>query len=257
MSGCSWLDATTREQIVAVVDLKAGIAVHAVAGNRQAYQPIAIGGKTAGDPFALVAHYRSLGIRSLYIADLDSILLGQPQIALLERLISPHSDLDEILVDIGLPERDTVASLLKSVRRRSNVFVIVASECATNATSLRRFEGALDYSQLVLGMDYRQGVFVGGDDSDDDWDSGGDWDSERDWLEFADQLGIDRVVALDTATVGTSRGPSIAEICSRIRRHFPSVKLYSGGGIRDASDVKLLQQAGCDRCLVATALLKR
>ncbi|WP_372717548.1 HisA/HisF-related TIM barrel protein [Novipirellula sp.] len=250
MSGCSWLDATTREQIVAVVDLKAGLVVHAVAGNRHAYQPIAIGGKAAGDPLALVAHYRRLGIRSLYIADLDSILLGQPQIALLERLICTHSDLDEILVDIGLPDLDTVASLLESARRRSNVFVIVASECAANVASLRRFVGALDYSQLVLGMDYRQGVFVGGNHSERGWDL------ERDWLEFAAQLGIERVVALDTATVGTSRGPSMAERCLRIRRHSPGVKLYSGGGIRDASDVKLLLDAGCDCCLVATALLE-
>ncbi|WP_442505604.1 HisA/HisF-related TIM barrel protein [Novipirellula sp. SH528] len=244
MTRCSWLDSTICEQIVAVVDLKSGLAVHAIAGDRQAYQPISFGGQTAGDPFALVAHYRSLGIRSLYIADLDSILLGQPQIGLLERLISTHSELDEILVDIGLPELDTVASLLGLARKRHNVFVIAATECAKNAASLQQFEGALVFSQIMLGMDYRQGVFLGGDDS------------EEHWLELAKQLGIERVVALDTATVGTSRGPSIAEICSRIRRQSPGVKLYSGGGIRDASDVKLLLDAGCNCCLVATALLE-
>ncbi|EMI18909.1 hisA/hisF family protein [Rhodopirellula maiorica SM1] len=241
-NGC-WLDAATREKIVAVVDVKSGFAVHAIAGNRQAYQPIAIGGQTAGDPFTLVAHYRRRGIRSLYIADLDSIVLGQPQIELLERLIRAHSDLDEILIDIGLPELETVASWLEFVQKNRNVVVIVASECAPRAASLQHFKGSLDFSQVALGMDYRQGNFLGGDDS------------ESDWMNHAQQLRIERVVALDVAAVGTSRGPSIAGTCSRIRRHLPDVKLYSGGGIRDDSDVKLLLDAGCDHCLVATALL--
>ncbi|GAA5510359.1 HisA/HisF-related TIM barrel protein [Novipirellula caenicola] len=244
ISSHAWLDATIREQIVAVVDLKSGLAVHAVAGKRTAYQPIAIQGEADGDPFSLIAHYRRLGIRSLYIADLDSILQGQPQVELLRGLIATTPDFDEVLVDIGLPETDAMASFLALARQHPRVFVIAATECATGVTALRRFEGQLPYSQVSLGMDYRDGAFLGGEDA------------EERWLEFAQPLGIERVVALDMATVGTSRGPSVAAICSRIRCHWPAVKLYSGGGIRDASDVKLLQQAGCDRCLVATALLE-
>ena len=58
------------QHIVGVIDLLDGQAVHAIAGNRNQYQPIAF---CNGDPLALVAYYRTFGLSALYVADLDAI----------------------------------------------------------------------------------------------------------------------------------------------------------------------------------------
>ncbi|TWU24948.1 1-(5-phosphoribosyl)-5-[(5-phosphoribosylamino)methylideneamino] imidazole-4-carboxamide isomerase [Novipirellula galeiformis] len=245
MPTSSLSDPTLCAHLVAVVDLKSGFAVHAVAGHRHAYQPISLAGEKGGDPFALVSYYANQGLRALYIADLDSIQGGVPQSDLLRRLISSEPRWDQVIVDIGWSESSLTTSFLAYAREHKNVFVVFPTECAAGTRSLRQVHGQFAASQTVLGMDYHDGVFLGGENS------------ERDWLEQADRLGIDRSVILDTATVGTSRGPSIAATCQRIHHWVPHMKLYSGGGVRDAVDVKLLLDSGCDHCLVATALLPR
>ena len=56
------------DALIGVVDLKHGQAVHAIAGNRDQYLPLAIANKPAGDALALLVHYYSLGLRRFYLA---------------------------------------------------------------------------------------------------------------------------------------------------------------------------------------------
>ena len=60
------------ENIVGVVDLLDGKAVHAIAGDRANYQPVAF---CVGDPIALALPQARC--QSLYVADLDAIS-GRP-----------------------------------------------------------------------------------------------------------------------------------------------------------------------------------
>ena len=61
------------------------------------------------------------------------------------------------------------------------------------------------------------------------------------------------MIVLDLARVGTGSGPDVAlmgELCAR----FPELELLAGGGVRDASDLHALAEAGAAGALVATAL---
>ena len=84
------------ENMVGVIDLLGGKAVHAIAGERAKYKPVSF---CDGDAGKLLQYYQRLGIRSFYIADLDSIGGGQLQAGLLQEL-GAHVDGD-LLVDPG------------------------------------------------------------------------------------------------------------------------------------------------------------
>ena len=89
--------------LIGVIDLKRGQAVHGVAGNRANYQAVQFGSDPSrfGDAIALAKHYQSLGLRRLYVADLDAIALQAPQSDLLTQIIQQCHDWDEIVLDIG------------------------------------------------------------------------------------------------------------------------------------------------------------
>ena len=61
-------------RIIPVLDLQGGQAVHAIAGDRAHYRPIQSVLHEGPDPIGLARAYRdSLGLRDLYLADLDAI----------------------------------------------------------------------------------------------------------------------------------------------------------------------------------------
>ena len=77
-------------RIIGVVDLLAGRAVHARAGQRETYRPVTSVAGTAiesGDALALARSYVArLGLTELYAADLDAIMGGASQDTLVAAL---------------------------------------------------------------------------------------------------------------------------------------------------------------------------
>ena len=61
-------------RIIPVLDLKGGVAVHAVRGRREDYTPVRSVLAGSADPVALArAFSTALGCRECYVADLDAI----------------------------------------------------------------------------------------------------------------------------------------------------------------------------------------
>ena len=82
MSTASVAAAVAGMRVVPVIDLKGGMAVHAVRGERERYRPVrSVITDDAGDPVALARAFASeLGLDELYVADLDAIGgEGEPQ----------------------------------------------------------------------------------------------------------------------------------------------------------------------------------
>ena len=63
------------------------------------------------------------------------------------------------------------------------------------------------------------------------------------------------VIVLDLARVGSGAGPDV-EAIAEIHAAFPELELLAGGGVRDADDLRALEDAGAAGALVATALLR-
>src|SRR5687767_14120948 len=97
-------------QIISVLDIAGGIAVHAQAGERTRYAPLQsdLTPGAVGNPLAVLrAFHSSLGIHQCYVADLDAIQGGAVQRTLLRELAEFHTGFaGALMVDAGthLPE---------------------------------------------------------------------------------------------------------------------------------------------------------
>jgi len=228
-----------------VVDLKGQRAVHAVAGNRDRYQPVPFCG---GDPVALAKHYQDLGVFELYVADLDAIEGREIQTSIIGQL----GDLTEehrMVIDIGWTGEanhavtDWVGPFSDMV---PHCQWVAATESMVSLSSLEELVELVSADQTLLGLDFFQGRLLGSDRA-------GHLGLGR-WINTARRLAIAGSVILDLAGVGQASGPMTTEICRSVKVMASEWTLLSGGGIRSAQDVRWLVDAGCDRCLVATAL---
>ncbi|TWT73093.1 HisA/HisF-related TIM barrel protein [Allorhodopirellula solitaria] len=243
--------ASVVDHLVGVIDLQDGVAVHGIAGNRQHYaavKPLRRLGRAAdGDPLALVDWYRSrLPIRQFYIADLDALQGKAAQHTAIESLISCGDPTDRWLVDVGMSQQNAASQIgwIERISARyANVNWIIASESATSSQWLGQIAESLSSRSLILGLDFRDGVFVGPPAGLDDW------------LIAAQRAGLRSGMVLDVATVGTGAGPRTADLCGDFHERLPAWQWISGGGCRHAEDVKTFLNAGCQNCLVASALL--
>ena len=66
--------------------------------------------------------------------------------------------------------------------------------------------------------------------------------------------GVESLIVLDLARVGTGQGSGTDNLIRAIRKRWPKVELIAGGGVKNRDDLALLEEAGADAVLVASAL---
>src|SRR6266498_930292 len=103
-------------EIIPVLDLAGGVAVHARAGERARYQPVrsVLSPDCIGDPLALLRAFRErLGAERCYLADLDAIGGGAVQGGVLRRLVQLEGARGgALLVDAATHSPDGALELL-------------------------------------------------------------------------------------------------------------------------------------------------
>jgi len=226
--------------VVGVIDLQNGAAVHAIAGQRDSYRAVSIG---AGNPAKLIEHYVSLGVTSLYVADLEAIEKQSPPSEHLEPIAASVEG--RVWLDLGWTGKESPATLRRIARLAQtypNLQFIAATECASGIETIGELAAIVGPERTWLGLDYRSGKLLGRSSD------------ERLWLEAARERQIAGAVPLDLAAVGTGCGPATESICQRIRAAAPGMRILSGGGVATADDLRKLRDAGCERVLVASAL---
>lgn len=242
----SLLSSDLAARLIGVIDLKKGRAVAAVGGQRDRYRPLALGAPSLpGSAIHLADHYRRLGLRSFYIADLNALCGGAIQWGALDRLVSRCGDRHEVLLDVGWrgdESKSQLATLVQMSERHRALRWIVATESARGRDAVPRLCDSISPARVLLGLDYHDGELKSRAGN------------EAAWLSMAGELALHGAVVLDVAAVGTQRGVATESTCRRVRQRLGDRKLYSGGGIRSGDDARALLQAGCDGCLVATAL---
>ncbi|MBM4003398.1 MAG: nickel transporter [Planctomycetes bacterium] len=233
-------------RILPVIDLLGGQVVHAVRGERAGYRPLRTHLINGSDPADLAAALRSqFGWQSIYVADLDAIQgrsANRPQI---DQLLAAQYD---VWLDAGLTSLDVAVQWseleVSGHRLRS---IIVGLESLRSARELRELVLRLSPERVVFSLDLRDGQPILGAD---------DWEAQdpRGLVRTIASAGIRRWIVLDLASVGGNAGTPTLEICASLRQQFPDAQITSGGGVRDAADLRQLQRSGCDYALVATAI---
>ena len=216
---------------VAVVDLKAGQVVHAMRGDRQHYAPVRSRLCASADPRAVVAALRDrLHVGAFYVADLDAIQRCGTSRELIADLVAEHADCEWwIDADFGAPSR------LEAYLQQPNVKAVIGSESLQAADELAAVLGALPRpADAILSLDHRAGHCMG---------PAALWQAPASWPA--------KVIAMNLDRVGAGAGPDLA-LNARLRALAQAV--VAAGGVRDAQDLALLEEAGVSDVLLATAL---
>jgi phosphoribosylformimino-5-aminoimidazole carboxamide ribotide isomerase len=216
-------------EVVPVIDLKGGVAVHARQGQRESYQPIVTPLSPSSAPVDVVAGFlRLYPFRRLYIADLDAIGEHGSHEAQLAELAARFPGL-ELWVDNGLNAPETA---LKWLGKELGCLV-AGSESQRDVSLLKTLAGE---ERLILSLDFRGDSFQG----------------PPEILEMP-ELWPSRVITMTLARVGAGQGPDLARTEAVARRRAGGL-VYAAGGVRDAKDLKALANTGAAGVLVATAL---
>jgi phosphoribosylformimino-5-aminoimidazole carboxamide ribotide isomerase len=231
-------------QIIPVLDLKGGRAVHAVAGRRAYYQPVQSILHATSDPLELAQALRAiLGLRSLYLADLDAIAGDAPDVALYQKLISSGFYL---IVDAGLRDLQSAERLL--LLDRSSSTVVAGLETLESPGALNDIVHELGATRTIFSLDLDEGHPR--KPAHSDWKSDGPFGLASEAIE----CGARHVLLLDLARVGTGRGSGTKGLIAQIRASHPEVRVSAGGGISGMAEVLDLKNAGASAVLVASAL---
>jgi HisA/HisF family protein len=245
-------------RIVPVLDLKAGVVVHALRGDRDGYAPLCSPLVDGSEPVAVAtALCARTGSKRLYVADLDAIAGAPVDVETLRRLAA----VAELWVDAGATTAARVAAVVSAGSARN----VVGTESLTDAgyggsdgAVSQGSDGAIqqgsdgavqragDAPAPVLSIDLRDGVLI----------------SPRPELTgrgpeaavgLARELGVRELLVIDLARVGSRAGPPL-EAVATLAAALPGVDVYAGGGVRDDRDLEALARAGAAGALVATAL---
>jgi phosphoribosylformimino-5-aminoimidazole carboxamide ribotide isomerase len=227
-------------RIIPVLDLKDGVAVHAVRGDRAAYAPVRSVLADSADPVALARAFMTrLGCRECYVADLDAIA-GR----------GDHAPAIRSLVGLGLAVwlDAGIATAAEAERALSwgVARVIVGTETLGDPGALPSIAAAAPASGCLLSLDLRHGRLLGGSPAVERLDPVA-------LAREAWHAGIRAFIVLDLARVGGGPGGETGTAIT-LRDALPRAEIIVGGGVRDAEDLRELAGRGFDGALVATAL---
>jgi phosphoribosylformimino-5-aminoimidazole carboxamide ribotide isomerase len=228
-----------RMKIIPVIDILNGVAVHALKGERQAYQPLKSIIAKSTQPLAVAEAFKVIGFSELYLADLDAILGNRNNFSVLG-MIAKATGL-QLMVDSGV-------STLKAAKNLLNVGVskvVVGTETLSDLGFVEQANDCIGKNNFVVSLDMRAGKVL----------SKSGEIRKMTPLEVAaklEKLGVSELIVLDLARVGSRKGVDIQFL--KIMLKELNLKVLVGGGIRDLKDIQELENFGIKGVLLATAL---
>jgi phosphoribosylformimino-5-aminoimidazole carboxamide ribotide isomerase len=235
------------------MDLMHGQVVRGVGGRRHEYRPLASPLCPDSRPATLAASLLSLGLRSAYLADLDSIQKGDgntfsathpASLSLYTELLRLGLDL---WIDAGIAGPAEARELARFVvAGRPIAGIVAALESLADPEALAEVVCVVGPERLIFSLDLKGGMPL----------AGAAWRdlSPRQIAALALRAGVRRMIVLDLADVGVGAGTSTLPLLRALRALEPKLQLIAGGGVRGPADLEILARAGCDAALVASAL---
>lgn len=233
-------------RVIPVIDLKDGLVVRGLGGQRDQYRPIqsqlvttAVPGAVARALCELVPHGH------LYVADLDAIAGAEPDWNAYRQILTFATTMT---VDAGVATTVEAQALADFADQQSpDLSIVVALESSRSPQDLRQVLARIGTRRAVFSLDLKHGCPL--TDSPAWKGMSGEEIATR-----AVEIGFERMIVLDLAAVGTGSGPQVVDLCRGIRARHPKLELISGGGVRSTGDLGSFHAVGCDGVLVASAL---
>ena len=216
--------------VIPALDLKDGAVVHAKAGNRADYRPIASPFGAADDPVAIARRLLAVtGSPSLYIADLDAIAGTGNHFELVRGLGYALPD-TTLWIDAGFSDVADCAFWLPL-----GATLVIGSESLAAVDDWREIRGAFGES-VVLSLDF-----------------GTDGSRGPEPLFSDPALWPKRLIAMDLTRVGADTGPDVDRL-KAIIAVADGRAVFAAGGVRNAQDLAAIASLEAQGALLATAL---
>jgi phosphoribosylformimino-5-aminoimidazole carboxamide ribotide isomerase len=223
--------------LIPVIDLLEGQVVRAVRGDRQAYRPIESALCASSDPTTVAAILVDhCAARQLYVADLDALMGGAPQHAVLRGLLDALPGI-ELWLDAGFADAAAAHELGSQLAPHTERFVpVFASESLRSRDTLQACLERFGRAGCALSLDRRDGQRL---------DAAGCWEAPSLWPQ--------RVIVMTLERVGSGAGPDL-DTMAALHRAAPATTLIGAGGVRSPADLARAREAGASAWLVASAL---
>jgi phosphoribosylformimino-5-aminoimidazole carboxamide ribotide isomerase len=210
-------------------DLKGGVVVRGVRGEREKYRPIAESSRIVltSAPAGVI---ETIKPKETYIADLDRITGTGDHLETIKMI----SGLSTTMADIGVasvPDFDTASGVANSV--------VVGTETAPlEVLEQRQGPGT------VVSLDMRNGVSMSRDPAFQM--------RPTEILELLNRFELAAVILLDVGRVGSGAGIDVPFVASAVS--ISKHDVIVGGGVRSVEDLELLEKIGASGAVIASAV---
>lgn len=228
-------------RIIPVLDLREGLVVHAIKGERERYQPVRSILTSGADPFEVARCLQAeTKCRIFYIADLDAIQgKGHNNKAIGE--IASKLDA-ELWVDAGAADAGSVNRLIAA----GADVAIIGSETLNDLQQLGIMCDSVPMEKLIFSIDMAKGRVLSRAAA-----LKGITPSQA--LTCLTAEGFERFILLTLDAVGAGVGPDLS-LLQRAQRDFPNHTFIAGGGVKTPDHLKALSDTGVSGVLIATSL---
>lgn len=232
-------------QVIPVMDLRGGLAVHAIAGERDRYAPLRHDDVVEGDPRSLIAFYAARNPPAIYVADLDAISGNEPQLDLWTQIALLAKC--PLWIDCGIRDHHSCGPFLELQRRtKADNALILPTESLRSVSEVRQIADYINALQLILSLDRKDGKSL----------SSTAEVNEFRLLREGHSVGINKAIALDLASVGMGSAAKRLEQWAPCLVKFPDYQWILGGGVGCAEDLQIAKKHGFHGVLSATAILQ-
>lgn len=213
--------------IIPVIDLKDGVVVSALQGQRESYQPInsklclsssikdVLNGFLSIYPFSIV-----------YVADLNSISNTGNNEQLINWVVSKHKDI-EFWIDRGEKITNLPTIEYKNYRQ------IIGTESQEEKNI---YYPANSLNNFILSLDFLNNEYAGPSEL---FENSNLWPQD--------------IIVMTLERVGSNSGPDL-KLLNNFCRKNPEKNFIAAGGIRNQNDLLELKKIGINHALVACAL---
>ena len=216
-------------QIIPVIDIRGGVAVRAVAGERSHYRPIKTPLADSADPVAVARGYQSVfPFPTLYLADLDGIE-GRGSNRHTHARVADVWEGGDIWLDDGSLEPEPSHQRVRPVIGSETLMAAGACQAVLGGKPIHR--------SGILSLDFRGLTFMGPPE-----------------LLAYPSMWPGAVIVMTLAKVGRGEGPDLKRVAAVAEMAGPTRRVFAAGGVRNIDDVRALRDAGASGVLVASAL---
>lgn len=218
----------TAMQLIPVIDIKDGIAVHAVKGLRNRYRPINTPLSPSCEIADVIEAFLSVhDFRIMYLADLNAIMQQGDNLHLIEKLLQDYPKIC-FWIDSGYQAKPSFLTAFGNYRP------VLGTECYAEkqVQELKTFG-----NNFILSLDFSPQNQPLGAAS----------------LFNRQDLWPRQVILMTLARVGSNLGVDFEKL-NEYRQKNSAVEWVASGGIRNLEDVLALQKRGIGKALCASAL---